>query len=126
MLRILNDKRMIRAIWYAPLKEPLSVGTNSITRIEAYREDDDSIWFTVWFGNVVLFRVNSIHIATIEYDVSSDKNEEGDRSGDHRCGQQKQVGTILCATCKEMKPPDVFNFGNIETICDDCRWADRV
>jgi len=68
-IRILDDKREIDAIVWGD-NAMLRVGHGGVTKIIGYEEVDangQGIWFAVYMGERIRYRVNAQHITIVDY-----------------------------------------------------------
>ena len=69
--RIIDDARTIHSAWCGPPYEVgATVGYKGVTRIEPYEENGQMAavtWLQVWKSDTLAARLNTAHIAEIEY-----------------------------------------------------------
>ncbi len=80
MTTMVHDTRPIKSAWayFERSQVGAAVGTNGVTRIEAYLESGQMAyvtWLQVWKGDVLAMRINCAHMTEINYaEVPTDAN----------------------------------------------------
>lgn len=72
MTTIVHDTRPIKSAWsyFERSQVGAAVGTNGVTRIEAYTENGQLAlvtWLMVWKGDFLAMRLNAAHVHEINY-----------------------------------------------------------